>query len=362
MNKNIKYTGILKSPLSYAKVNREILKALCQQFADKINISVKEQKGFLYIPDFELPITLRKLINKKLNAKYNDICFIYPPTYKKHLHGQKKIAILTIESTAVPDSWINAINKHLDILIVPSNFCKEVFLSNNVNIPIKTVNFGVNLSTYNPDLHSDTYNTFTFLFIGTPHFRKGIVETIESFKKVFYNNKNVQLILKLPYIPEKSRLRPWEIPNLKKICQYSTNIKTIVSPASEAYIARLIAKSHVCVQPSYSEGFGLSILEAMAMKKLIITTCHTGHKEFVSSENALIAQSHCIESSRIQYGDETPDAKMLKPDISSLCNLFEEAYINYSSYTYLRENAYKTALKFTWEKTVTQIFKILNHL
>ncbi len=350
---NILYTGLFRSPTSWAKVNREIALALINQ---NNNIFVHEQKGFLFNRDIYLNSKIKSRI-KKINGSYNDLCFIYPPIYKK-LQGNKKFSILTIESTKVPEMWSNAINKYIHTIIVPSKFCKDTLIENNINIPIKVISFGVDRNIFNPT-NCNKSDKFRFLFIGTPHYRKGIIELIEAFKNVFSNHKEVELYIKISYLPINNKLKSWEIANIPEMTGKCKNIIIDSKPVSDKKIADLIAGADVVVQPSYSEGFGLSILEAMAMEKLVITTLWSGESEFVTDRNSLIVKNDWIDSENIQYGEMLKGAKMKRPDIKHLEEIIEYSFLNYYKLSHIRSDALKTSYKYSWERTAENILKVL---
>ncbi len=350
---NLLYTGLFRSPVSWAKVNRELSLAIMKYYP---SFYVHEQKGFLFDKDFPLPFEIKK-ITQTAPVPYNDIAFIYPPTYNK-LKGERKFAVLTVESTSLPTSWKDALNKYANAIFVPSHFCKNVLTKNNVKKNIFVTRFGVNTDRFYPRTDGK-HDKFRFLFVGTPHYRKGALELIEAFKRAFLNIGNVELYMKFTYKPTGNALRPWEIPRLKEKIGNSINIIVDFSQKSDSQIADLIASSDVVVQPSYSEGFGLSILEAMAMKKLVIVTSWSGETEFVSPENALVVDSIRFRSDNIQYGEKAVGAYMQKPSVEHLTDLLKYSYSKYDELYTLRKNAYITAKQLTWDNTAKTI---LSHI
>ncbi len=350
---NLLYTGLFRSPVSWAKVNRELSLAIMKYHP---SFYVHEQKGFLFDKDFPLPFEIKK-INQTPPVPYDDIAFIYPPVYAK-LMGKRKFAVLTVESTSLPTSWKDALNKYADAIFVPSHFCRDVLMKNNVKKDIFVTRFGVNTDIFHPRPHGKR-DKFRFLFVGTPHYRKGPLELMKAFKRAFMNIDNVELYMKFTYKPTENALKPWEIPGLKEKTCNSDNIIVDFSQKSDSQIADLIALSDVVVQPSYSEGFGLSILEAMAMKKLVITTSWSGETEFASPDNVLVVDSIRFRSDNIQYGEKAVGAYMQKPSTEHLSNLLKYSYSKYNELYMLRENAYVTAKQLTWDNTAKTI---LSHI
>ncbi|NIA23538.1 MAG: glycosyltransferase, partial [Proteobacteria bacterium] len=248
------------------------------------------------------------------------------------------------------------LNKYIDTIFVPSHFCREVLTNSGVKKKIIVAPFGVNRSVFTPR-NVISSSLFQFLFVGTPHYRKGVLELIEAFKNVFENKTDVTLHMKFTYKPDLQHLKPWEIGNIESLIKGTDNITIDYSIMNDNDIADLIASSDVVVQPSYSEGFGLSILEAMVMKKPVITTCWSGECEFVNRHNALVIDSVPIRTDSIQYGEKARGAQMQKPSVKKLSELLEYAYNNFSELTALKDNAYSTASTFTWQKTAETILK-----
>lgn len=98
-------------------------------------------------------------------------------------------------------------------------------------------------------------------------------------------------------------------------------------------------EADLIVHPSYVESFGMTVLEAMALKKLVVAVGSDGIKEYaVDHENALIAQKN----------------------INSLVNKIEEAFnINEDEKKRICEVAEKTASKYYPDVIMKQIEKDL---
>lgn len=98
------------------------------------------------------------------------------------------------ETTEIPDIWAWCINEHVNGLIVPSDFNREVF-GKKCNVPIKVVPLGVNTDVYHY-VERENSDVFTFLMAGMLHYRKGAEFAIRAFKHEFAPSEPVRLILK----------------------------------------------------------------------------------------------------------------------------------------------------------------------
>ena len=98
------------------------------------------------------------------------------------------------ETSEIPDVWAELIIHHTQGLIVPSEFCQEVF-AKKVDVPIEVVPLGVNPEIY-PWVERPTSPVFTFLMAGMLHYRKGAEFAVKAFQEEFAPDEDVRLILK----------------------------------------------------------------------------------------------------------------------------------------------------------------------
>ena len=53
-----------------------------------------------------------------------------------------------LESTRIPDEWVNILNKKFDLVIVPDEFYESVYYSSGVKIPIFVLAHGIHLEDF----------------------------------------------------------------------------------------------------------------------------------------------------------------------------------------------------------------------
>ena len=109
----IHYRGLLQSPASWARVGRELIKAMLDLGAE---ITAEEAKGYLFDPKFPLDQNIKNVITKNQKSDV-EIGFIYPLQYSK-MKAPIKVGLLTYESTIIPPAWVESIKKG-DILVSP---------------------------------------------------------------------------------------------------------------------------------------------------------------------------------------------------------------------------------------------------
>ena len=326
MQNQLTYFGILKAPTSWAKVSRQLLYSLCKTDTD---INIFERKGFLYNPEFEID----NCITDKITDNFrNDTVWTFEhPLAYHYLKGKKKIGILTYESTIVPHHWIENANKYLDLALVSSSFCRDIFIHAGMDkSKIEILNYGYDPAIFNPHgikLDTSIYSNKKFKFINvvSPHKRKGLEQLFKAYSSAFSNKDDVSLLIKVNYTPKKKSM-PFEYRDLKKM--FDTFSKKPLNPEvvlitgyfTENKLASLYRGCNALVSATRGEGFGLVPLEAMACGLPVIVTGWSGHMDYITKDNALIVDYKLRKAKEIQYDCESPDSLIAEPSIESLAS------------------------------------------
>ena len=212
------------------------------------------------------------ITNDPTKADYRVYCNL--PYYDKpkelKTHGLPLLVYTMYESTKVPKSWVKFLNKHSDIVLVPSIWCKEVFINSGVKKPIHVLSLCYDDSKikFNPKTkNTDEYN-FLWQGVALDRFgRKGYDIAIRAFKELKNDNllgDDCNLILKVK--PWKDR--PVEINTVKS----SSGVIYIQENIKRQELIDLYSAVDCCINPTHGEGFGLIPLEQMAMGKPVLVT------------------------------------------------------------------------------------------
>ncbi len=320
MTIKINYFGLLRSPVSWAKIGREIIGEFVNRGDE---VCVFERKGFRYNSGFEIPDS-KSIQNRFLYDR--TLTFEYPKNYKL-ITTKYKCGMLVYETTEAPPSWIPYINKHLDILFLPNEFNKKIFLDAGVKEEIiRVVPYGVNNFVFKPKAQGQKpeeaparKKTFRFLCVAMPQKRKGLDVLIPAFENIFGGRSGAELIIKFPYKPGNSRYD--YIPKAG-----SENIRFLTGEFSEKQMAKLYQSADCFVLPSRAEGFGMIYIEALASGLPVIATGWGGHMDFLNEKNAALINYKLVPAGGMQYDNPEGRGLCAEPDINDLAEKLITAY------------------------------------
>ena len=369
MSLSIHYFGLLKSPASWAAVGRETALALGRLGCD---VTATGCRGFLFDPKFPLPSDLRRMLDRPSRGDVV-LAFEYPLNYWK-LEGRLKVGMIVYETPPLPAKWVEAIRQHLDLLLVPSRFCRDIVLASGVPASlVRTVPYGHDPAVFHPGrrpLDRIVSEAFTFLHIAMPHRRKGTDLLVRAFVRTFSRRDPVRLLIKTTYRPPPpGRRRPWEGADLADIVEEALSSRTdppridlIVSKEPPEAMGGYFAACDCYVQPSGSEGFGLAVLEAMACEKPVIVTGYGGHLDFCREGAAYRIDFTLGPAGSSQYDHEDPGARIAVPDEEHLAVLMRQVFENPSEAAAVAAAGRRAAAPMCWEAAAKQILRRIEEL
>ncbi len=213
-------------------------------------------------------------------------------------------------------------------IVAASSFTKRTLVENGVTPEkVHVVPYGVDCHRFHLGADGST-RPFRFIFVGAITARKGIPLLAEAWRKL--NPPDAELWLVGP-TPAKARRLLSQIPRL--------HVKKAV-PQRE--VPALLQQCDVFVFPSYFEGFGLVLLEAMACGLPVITTTATAGPDIVTSNR---------------------DGWIIEPgDVDALIERMQACLADRSQIKEMGGTARHTAERFTWESYGRQWLGILEKL
>lgn len=283
----VEFLGKFYDNHSLSIVNRNLVLAL-RSLGVKIRILPIDS----YDPEFKLEKEIVKQLKELEIQHKSDVADIqirhsYPPIWAWPENSKTKVVFIQPwEFPKAPFEWQYKFETFADALVVPSNFCKKVFLSGGINPDnVFTVPNGYDSTVYNQD--SSTTNEqdskFTFVYVGNAQWRKGLEILLNSWSKAFKSYDKVRLVIKdNPSVYGRNNV----LNEIIKL-QYLTDcaeIHYIDENLSDIEMANIYKNSQAIVHPYRAEGFGMHIQEAMACGCYPIVSANGPTDEFVPTQ------------------------------------------------------------------------------
>jgi glycosyltransferase involved in cell wall biosynthesis len=276
-----------------------------------------------HYPAFIPPLKL--LQNKKIVVTSLDLC---PLTFQK-----KKCSFIYAK-------MLKLLNL-ADRIIAISNSVKNDLIK-FANLPeekIDVIYLGVDKKIFHPidskNLNKIVSNDFSrkkmILHVGVDNKRKNIKNLLLAFYKLSKKYKDVELIR--VGTPSKESLQLIKILNLQNKVKYLQN-------CSDTDLNKLYNLCDLFIFPSFCEGFGLPLVEAMACGAPIITSKNSSMPEVVGDAAILI------------------DPK----NINDIFRAMDQILSDDSLKEELKRKAYKRSKLFSWEKTFNQTIKVYHSI
>ena len=338
---SMRIVSLLNSPASWAKVARKISCELENIF----DFYYCEQKGFLYEEEL-----FRRFPDQNIPEYDFELIIDHPNNLLKKKQAKISICHFVYEFEFLSPEWKKGLEK-LDGIWVPNEFNKNILLKNKIKIPILVSPYGTDVCEGIYDFEKK-YKTDVFLFrcIAMPQKRKGIRELVEAFEKEFSGKQDVVLQIKIPYNTQRSI---WDI-NIQNVIRKSkSNIQFIDSIYTEEEIESFIKNAHVYIQPSYSEGFGLSVLDSLKMCVPVIVGEYGGHREFArEGSGSVILETKKMKMKGMLYSDKEMTTEVNVPSIRDLMKKMRRFYEDREYCIKLSEDCKKTDFnKYSWKQT-----------
>lgn len=239
--------------------------------------------------------------------------------------GRYNIGYWAWELPDIPPEW-KKYEESFDEFWVPSEFVRQA-LHKTIDKPVHVIPHSIEVKSFNHygRGHFDcAREAFVFSFIFDYHSlfeRKNPGAVVQSFKKAFQGDENAQLIVKCSdpagFLEQHHLL-------LKEIGA-DRRIKIISRRLTRDEISSLLDISDAYVSLHRSEGFGLTMAEAMFLEKPVICTAYSGNLDFTREDNAFLVgwRKTRLEKNIGPYkeGDEWVDA-----DIDEAAQCMRQAY------------------------------------
>lgn len=289
-DETIRIEGSFDSSYSLAIVNKTIAKALSKKGC---NVKLYSTEGF---GDFEPNLSYISNDLDILGMYENTQEFVnttirnlYPPRTNAMQGENKIIGPYGWEESVFPKEYVDFFNARLTTVFAMSEYVKKVLKNSGVCVPIVTTGIVADdiIETLSQKLDFELPHGFRLLHISSAFPRKGIDKLLEAFElldesfslilKIFPNphNNAVQQLLNIGYVLTKTIQ--------EGVFLYVKENKTILcinKDLKKEQVRYLYENSNLLVAPSFGEGFGLPMAEAMLCNLPVLTTGYGGQTDF----------------------------------------------------------------------------------
>ncbi len=221
---------------------------------------------------------------------------------KKFFQNRYNILYGSWEFNRLPKKWINSLIEMNEIWAM-SNFVGQMFRSSTTNF-IHVFQHPVVLEipeSSNRSQFQIQKNNFVFLFMfdfDSHAARKNPEAVIKAFKYAFPKTSKNPVSLVIKSINSDRHLE--ENKAIKKLIDKDSRIMHIQKVLPHSENAALMNCCDCYVSLHRSEGFGLTIAEAMLAGKPVITTAYSGNMDFTTDDTSLLVDYKLIP---VQQGD-----------------------------------------------------------
>lgn len=320
--------GPFDSSYSLALLNRETARAL-SALSHQVALNATDGPGD-FIPDAQFlrehtDIAAMYAARHSLGAGVADVCSrnLYPPRVEDMTGILCMLHHYAWEESGFVQDWADAFNQHLDGLTTLSTHVQKILQDHGVTVPIRVSGCGADhwqriqpVSNYRL-----AAKTFRFLHVSSCFPRKGVWHLLNAYGQAFNANDDVSLIIKTFSNPHN------EIEQMLNVCRQTQldypQVILLKQELDEATLKALYESCHVLVAPSYAEGFGLPMAEAMLSGLPVITTAWGGQLEFCDTDNAWLVD---YQFARAQTHFKLFDSAWAEPDLQALKQAMLEAY------------------------------------
>lgn len=227
---------------------------------------------------------------------------------------------------SVPQDWKRYVEL-FDELWAPSTFIANTF-AEQFHLPTYTLSPIVRHRANQTYRRSDfglAEDEFVFLFIcdfKSVAERKNPLAAVRAFKSAFSAKDKATLVLKL----SSGSFDPAYLQRLQAECM-QPNILLIDEIMSRDKIDSLFCLCDAYVSLHRSEGFGITLAEAMLAEKPVIATAWSGNLDFMTDENSYLVKSRLIELDT-NYGPYMSGEFWAEPDLEHAAQLMKQVFNN----------------------------------
>jgi glycosyltransferase involved in cell wall biosynthesis/2-polyprenyl-3-methyl-5-hydroxy-6-metoxy-1,4-benzoquinol methylase len=212
------------------------------------------------------------------------------PEFFRH---RKTIGVWGWETSFIPDDWDAAFG-FVDEIWTYTTYVASV-LARRAPVPVVAVPLPIQRpQQIDPQLELDLPDAFTFVFafdFFSTIQRKNPLGLIEAFKRAFEPGEGPQLVLK----SFNGDYKPEHLERVRHAARRRPDIHIVDRFFTVGQRNALMARADCYVSLHRSEGFGLTLAEAMILGKPVIATGYSGNLDFMGPHDAYLVDYELTE-------------------------------------------------------------------
>lgn len=237
-----------------------------------------------------------------------------------------------------------------DLILTPSAWSAQQ-LARCTDVPIKIVPLGVDTDHFvgvkRPRPKFTRERPFVWLWMGHWNIRKGMREVQEAWAKSgWHRDPGLALYLKTADVDNPT-------------CERDGNVIRDARPLSNLDLLKVFANADGFVFPTMGEGFGLTLLEAMATALPCIAPLRGGVSEFADETVCLGVKTHSYLSSVNMPGYDTHYEACVKVEVDSLIEKMRWVMEHWHQARRMGLRAWKRAKQYTWKRAGERLVEAL---
>jgi glycosyltransferase involved in cell wall biosynthesis len=277
--------------------------------------------------------------------------------YARRLLGRYNIGYWAWELSTFPPEWTDSY-EYFDEVWVPSEFTRKSIAAKSP-IPVRTVPHSIDPDIrLLPDRDRSSFrippDVFVFLFFFDFHSsmeRKNPAGLIRAFRRAFGNRRDVMLFLKSSHSSKEKD----ELKRLESEIE-GANIKIYDKVLSRQSVHSLMLLSDCYVSLHRSEGFGLTLSEAMLCGKPVIATAYSGNMDFMNEQNSFLVRYKLVEI-KDTHGPYQAGYIWADPDIDHAAELMRQVFENRPAAAIKAQRAQADVISKLHPQTIAQTVK-----
>ena len=211
------------------------------------------------------------------------------------------------ELEVLPAEWVKAL-RYVNAVFVPSTFTKTT-IDAYTDKPVLVVPHPIRLGPAEPGLRArlgvpqDAFLVSTIFSYGSSFGRKNPVGALRAFQDAFRDDPNAYFVVKTSHGKGYEN----EVAAMRALVENPERVLLVDDIWPGERISALIGASDAYISLHRSEGFGLTIAEAILRDVPVVTTAWSGNMDFCHPQAC-----HLVEARTIPVDDSYPEFLTLK--------------------------------------------------